>query len=190
MDYLAQYEATNYALRRRSYETIRLKTELEYQKKNVSTKTTAFVLSVIRVLDEMQKLSVELDRITKCREETIHYQKCAESRLETRNQRPANESTRDEAQMGLYNEIVTLRETVETINKKIAQTKSTYNQMESYLLELETEIKYQEQSIKLDDEALDIHQSLIQMTPISQIDKNIELLNMAKELPPERPVVQ
>lgn len=62
--------------------------------------------------------------------------------------------------------------------------------MESYLLELETEIKYQEQSIKLDDEALDIHQSLIQMTPISQIDKNIELLNMAKELPPERPVVQ
>lgn len=36
MDYLTQYEATNYALRRRLYETIRLKTELEYQKKNVS----------------------------------------------------------------------------------------------------------------------------------------------------------
>lgn len=52
MDYLAQYEATNYALRRRSYETIRLKTELEYQKKNVSTKTTAFVLSVIRIINK------------------------------------------------------------------------------------------------------------------------------------------
>lgn len=36
MDYLAQYEATNYQLRRRSYETNRLKLELEFQRKNVS----------------------------------------------------------------------------------------------------------------------------------------------------------
>lgn len=61
--------------------------------------------------------------------------------------------------------------------------------MESYILELETEIKYQEQSIKLDDQALSIHESILQMIPISQIDKTIELFNMSKELPPEQPVV-
>lgn len=62
--------------------------------------------------------------------------------------------------------------------------------MESYVLELDAEIKYQEQSIRLDEKALTIHESLIQMIPISQVDRNIELMNMDKELPPERPVVQ
>ncbi|EEB17516.1 Tektin-2, putative [Pediculus humanus corporis] len=175
MDYLAQYEATNYALRKRSYETLRLKTELEYQKKNI--------------LDEMEKLSKELERLKMCKEETINYLKCAESRLESRNQRPANEATRDDAQIGLHEEVVKLRQTIEDLDAKIAKIKSTYNQMESYILELETEIKYQEQSIKLDDQALSIHESILQMIPISQIDKTIELFNMSKELPPEQPVV-
>lgn len=62
--------------------------------------------------------------------------------------------------------------------------------MESYLLELETEIKYKEQSIKLDNDALELHKTLIINIPISQVDRNIELLNMSRDLPPERPVVQ
>lgn len=71
----------------------------------------------------MAKLTRELDEITKCKEETINYLKCAESRLETRNQRPAHESTRDEAQIGLFDEVIKLRQTVEEINDKIIQTK-------------------------------------------------------------------
>lgn len=35
MDYQSQYEATNFQLRKRIYETLRLKTELEWQRKNV-----------------------------------------------------------------------------------------------------------------------------------------------------------
>lgn len=62
--------------------------------------------------------------------------------------------------------------------------------MESYLLELETEIKYKEQSIKLDEESLQVHKTLIVPVPVSQIDKTIELLNMDKCLPPEGPVLQ
>lgn len=71
----------------------------------------------------MGKLNKELDLITKCKDETIQYLKCAESRLETRNQRPAKESTRDEVQMGLVDEILLLRQNVEEIDRKIAASK-------------------------------------------------------------------
>ena len=137
MDYLAQYEATNYALRRRSYETLRLKTELEYQKKNVCHDKILYLSSLLlsyflfteqyffffQILDEMEKLSKELERLKMCKEETINYLKCAESRLESRNQRPANEATRDDAQIGLHEEVVKLRQTIEDLDAKIAKIK-------------------------------------------------------------------
>lgn len=62
--------------------------------------------------------------------------------------------------------------------------------MEAYLMEFENEILYKEQSIKLDNEALELHKTLIKNVPISQVDRNIQLLNLAKEIPPERPVIE
>ncbi|KAL0270496.1 UNVERIFIED_CONTAM: hypothetical protein PYX00_007893 [Menopon gallinae] len=175
-DYLAQYEATNYQLRKTIYETNRLKLDLEFQRSNI--------------LDEMEKLNREIDSIMKCREETVQYLKCAESRLEMRNQRPTAEKTKDAPHMGLFEEVMQLQDTLRDLNSRIADSKTTFNQMESYLLELETEIKYKEQSIKIDEEALEAHKTLIVPVPVSQVDKTIELLNMEKSLPPEGPVLQ
>lgn len=71
----------------------------------------------------MAKLTKELDYLTKCREDKINCLKCAETRLETRNLRPAAEQARDEPQIGLFEEVVQLRNTIEVLSKKIDDTK-------------------------------------------------------------------
>lgn len=77
----------------------------------------------MQILSEMEKLNKEIDRLIRCKEETIQYLKCAESRLETRNQRPALEQARDEPQQGLYEEIMQLRQSVDDLTKRISDSK-------------------------------------------------------------------
>ena len=52
MDYQSQYEATNFQLRKRIYETLRLKTELEWQKKNVRD----FLSTISAIFDPLPPL--------------------------------------------------------------------------------------------------------------------------------------
>lgn len=93
----------------------------------ITTTTHTYIMNdkhlLFQILEEMEKLNQELDSMSKCKEETVQYLKCAESRLEMRNQRPTAEKTNDPPQMGLFEEVLKLKETLQQLDSRIADSK-------------------------------------------------------------------
>ncbi|PSN41225.1 Tektin-2 [Blattella germanica] len=172
-DLRAQYDATDYGLRRRIYETQREKNELKWQRK--------------MMVDEMEKMLKEVESLEKALLEKTNSVKLAETRLENRMFRTGPELVQDEAQYGLADEVLQLRQTRKDLIKKIEDAKTSYNALEAHLIRLDQDIENKEHALMTDLRCLDMRDELKKGDrgpPASQTDRNIQLTKMEDEIPP------
>lgn len=104
-----------------------------------------------------------------------------------RSYRPGFELTRDEAEQGLKDEVLQLRQTRNDLQDKINCAKATYNALEDQQVVIDRELDNKNQSLMTDIRCLDLRARLRQgkfAGPGSQTDRNIELTRMEKEIPP------
>lgn len=109
IDTEAQQDATDYALRKRIYQTQKARNEMEWQKRKMQK--------------EMESLMNELTRLEEALRDKVDAVKCAETRLENRTYRPGYELCRDEPEFGLNDEVLQLRKTKSQLMTKIDCTK-------------------------------------------------------------------
>ncbi|XP_035731900.1 tektin-B1-like [Vespa mandarinia] len=173
-DIKAQQDVTDFALRKRIYQTQKARNELEWQK--------------LKMHKEMENLQKEIVRLE---DEFLHKTdaiKCAETRLENRSYRPGFESCEDEAQTGLRNEVLQLRKTENELAKAIENAKATYNGLESLLLRVDKNLEDKQHSLSTDIMCLDMRSTLKtgDRTKLpNETDRNIVLTRMEKEIPLE-----
>nr|CAD7593296.1 unnamed protein product [Timema genevievae] len=173
-DLKAQHNATDYAFRRRIYETQRARNELEWQRK--------------KLLDEMSKLMKETEDLQKALDNKTDALKLAETRLENRMFRPGPELVEDEGQISLKDEVLHLRQTRQDLADKIASAKGTYNTLENLLVCLDADLANKEHALMTDLRCVDVRKKLkggaAQASPATQTDRNIQLTRMEEEIPP------
>ena len=108
-DIKAQQDVTDFSLRKRIYQTQKARNELEWQK--------------LKIQKEMEILQKEIVRLEDALLHKTDSIKCAQTRLENRTYRPGFELCRDEADHGLRNEALHLRETEQTLKKTLENSK-------------------------------------------------------------------
>ncbi|KAK9502819.1 hypothetical protein O3M35_011521 [Rhynocoris fuscipes] len=173
-DLKAQNDATNFAIRKRIYETQRIKNELDWQR-----------LNIVR---DMERLVKEIDALEKALFYKTNSLKLVESRIESRLQRPGVENCRDEPMIGLEKELFELKETRMSLQRKLDLTKSTYNAMETQLVIIDRELHNKNHALSTDLRCLDLRNRLVtgdRAPPNTETDRNIQLTLMTKEIPPE-----
>lgn len=104
-DIEAQQDATDFALRKRIYQTQKAKNDMGWETKKTE--------------QEMELLLKEIRRLEDALRHKTDAVKCAETRLENRTYRPGYELCRDEAEFGLRDEVLQLRQTKEELITKI-----------------------------------------------------------------------
>ncbi|XP_073968914.1 tektin-B1 [Rhodnius prolixus] len=173
-DLKAQNEATNFAIRKRIYETQRIKNELDWQRLNMT--------------QDMERLAKEIDSLEKALFYKVNSIKLAESRLEARLYRPSSENCRDQPTIGLEKEVLDLRETKACLQNKIDLAKATYNGLERQLVIIDRELLNKNHALSTDLRCLDLRNRLVtgnRAPPNTETDRNIQLTQMQKEIPPE-----
>ncbi|ERL83336.1 hypothetical protein D910_00671 [Dendroctonus ponderosae] len=101
--------------------------------------------------------------------------------------RPGFELARDEAEQGLKDEVLQLRQTRQDLLDKINCAKTTYNALEDQQVLIDRELDNKNQSLMTDIRCLDLRARLKQgkfADPESQTDRNIQLTRMENEIPP------
>ncbi|XP_014277163.1 tektin-B1 [Halyomorpha halys] len=174
MDLEAQNDATNFALRKRIYETQRIKNELDWQRLNM--------------VQDMEKLHKEIDAVEKAHLNKTNALKLAESRLENRLHKGGAECCRDEAAFGLENEVTQLRATRANLKNMMNRVKATFNALEEQLVVIDRELHNKNHALNTDLRCLDLRARLKtgdRAGPNTQMDRNIELTKMKDEIPPE-----
>ncbi|KAG7309648.1 hypothetical protein JYU34_004134 [Plutella xylostella] len=164
----AQTDATNYMMRRRVYDTQRARNELQWQK--------------LKMEENMEKLSNDLKIMNEQFSDKVNALKVAETRLETRGYRPGIELASDEADLGLKEEVRTLRETIRQLQEKLDCAKATYNALEDATIKISIDLADKEQSLETDTRALQMRAALEPRRP-QGTDKNLVLASMASEVP-------
>ncbi|CAB3235932.1 unnamed protein product [Arctia plantaginis] len=164
----AQTDVTNYMLRRRIYETQRARNELQWQK--------------MKMAENMDKLATELKTMGEQFADKINSLKVAETRLETRGYRPGNELAADEADIGLKEEVRSLRETIRQLQEKLDCAKATYNALEATSIKIEIDLNDKNQSLETDTCALEMREAL-EPKKADGTDKNLILANISNEVP-------
>lgn len=94
---------------------------------------------------------------------------------------------RDEAEQGLKDEVLQLRQTRKDLLDKINCAKTTYNALEDQQVIIDRELDNKNQSLMTDIRCLDLRARLKQgkfADPESQTDRNIQLTQMEHEIPP------
>lgn len=173
-DIKAQQDVTDFSLRKRIYQTQKARNELEWQK-----------LKVNREMETLQKEILRLEDALLHKTDAI---KCAETRLENRTYRPGFELCRDEAELGLKDEVLQLRQTQKDLIKVIENSKAAYNNLESLLVRIDKNLDDKQHSLATDVMCLDLRATLKtgDRTRLrNETDRNIVLTRMEKEIPPE-----
>ncbi|XP_076622261.1 tektin-2 isoform X1 [Colletes latitarsis] len=173
-DIKAQQDVTDFSLRKRIYQTQKARNELQWQK-----------LKIQKEMEIMQKEIVRLEDALLHKTDAI---KCAETRLENRTYRPGFELCRDEADLGLKDEVLQLQHTEKDLKKVIENSKEAYNNLESLLLQIERNLDDKQHSLATDVMCLDMRATLKigDRTRLpNETDRNIVLTRMEKEIPIE-----
>ncbi|XP_015589193.1 tektin-2 [Cephus cinctus] len=173
-DIKAQQDVTDFALRKRIYQTQKARNELEWQK--------------MKMQREMDILLKELARLDDALQSKTDAVKCAETRLENRTYRPGFELCRDEVDLGLKDEVLQLRQTKEDLIAKINSAKATYNGLEFLLIRIDKNLQDKQHSLMTDVMCLDLRARLKtgdRSRLANETDRNIVLTKMEQEVPPE-----
>ncbi|KAL1502329.1 hypothetical protein ABEB36_007485 [Hypothenemus hampei] len=171
-DMLAQRDRVDFVLRKRIYQTQKARNEVEWQQ--------------LKMREEMKKVEKEIRTLEGALEAKTDALKLAETRLENRSYRPGFELARDEAEQGLKDEVVQLRQTKKDLQDKINCAKTTYNALEDQQVIIDREVGNKNQSLMTDIRCLDLRVRLRQgkySGPESDTDRNIQLTQMEKEIP-------
>ncbi|XP_076672239.1 tektin-B1 isoform X2 [Andrena cerasifolii] len=173
-DIIAQQDVTDFSLRKRIYQTQKARNELEWQKRKIQ-----------KEMEISQKEIVRLENALLHKTDAI---KCAETRLENRTYRPGIELCLDEADSGLKNEVLQLRQTEQDLIKVIENSKEAYNNLESLLMRIDGNLDDKQHSLATDVMCLDMRATLKtgDRTRLpNETDRNIVLTRMEKEIPLE-----
>lgn len=98
--------------------------------------------------------------------------------------RPGVELVRDEAELGLKDEVLQLKQTRKDLQYKIDCTKSTYNMLEAQQVIIDRDLQCKCQSLATDIRCLDLRARLKTEEFKSDTDRNIKLTHMEDEIPP------
>ncbi|XP_050308622.1 tektin-2 [Anthonomus grandis grandis] len=172
-DMLAQRDRVDFILRKRIYQTQKARNEIEWQQ--------------LKMREEMEKVAKEIRTLEDALQAKTDALKLAETRLENRSYRPGFELARDEAEQGLKDEVLQLRQTRKDLLDKINCAKATYNALEDQQVMIDRELENKNQSLMTDIRCLDLRARLREgkfAGPETQTDRNIELTQMSKEIPP------
>lgn len=172
-DMVAQRDRVDFILRKRIYQTQKARNEIEWQQ--------------LKMRDEMEKVVKEIRTLEDALQGKTDALKLAETRLENRSYRPGFELTRDEAEHGLKDEVLQLRQTRTDLLDKINCAKTTYNALEDQQVVINLELSNKDQSLMTDIRCLDLRARLREgkfAGPESVTDRNIQLTRMEKEIPP------
>ncbi|CAG5120129.1 unnamed protein product [Candidula unifasciata] len=142
----AQKQATEYAFRKRMHICKRAKDELEYQKATIIKEVTEHQ-SELRGLEES---------IRKRNRSTMK----AETRMENRTYRPNKEMCFDAAHYGLVDEVKQLRATTVSLEEKLQQAHNALDALARNMDRLNDQISLKNQTLRLDQQCLDIRQKL------------------------------
>lgn len=172
-DMIAQRDRVDFILRKRIYQTQKARNEIEWQQ--------------LKMREEMEKVEKEIRTLGDALQAKTDALKLAETRLENRSYRPGFELARDEAEQGLKDEVLQLRQTRKDLQDKINCAKATYNALEDQQVIIDRELNNKNQSLMTDIRCLDLRARLKEgkfAGPKSQTDRNIQLTRMEKEIPP------
>ncbi|XP_029342219.1 tektin-B1-like [Acyrthosiphon pisum] len=139
-DLLAQNDKVNYGLRRRIYDTERIKNELEWQKWNMLTDKDKF-------LKEIEKLENALYR-------KLNPKMLVETRCEERLYRAGVEMCLDKTTTGLHKEQFELDNTIKMLNDKLNKTKALHNILIEQINVLDEELKNKTHALDVDQKCL------------------------------------
>ncbi|XP_003705658.1 tektin-2 isoform X2 [Megachile rotundata] len=173
-DIKAQQDMTDFSLRKRIYQTQKARNELEWQR--------------LKIQKEIEILQKEITRLEDAQLYKIDSIKCVETRLENRTYRPGFELCSDEAELGLRDEVLHLRETEQKLTKTLEDSKAAYNNLESLLTQLDSNLDDKQHSLATDVMCLDMRATLKtgDRTRLpNETDRNIVLTRMEKEIPLE-----
>ncbi|XP_006613158.1 tektin-2 isoform X2 [Apis dorsata] len=173
-DIKAQQDATDFSLRKRIYQTQKARNELEWQK--------------LKIQKEMEILQKEIVRQEDALLHKIDSIKCAQTRLENRTYRSGFELCRDEAELGLKDEVLNLTQTEKDLTKVLENSKGAYNNLEGLLLQVDRNLDDKQHSLATDVMCLDMRATLKtgDRTRLpNETDRNIVLTHMEKEIPLE-----
>ncbi|XP_014244697.1 tektin-2 [Cimex lectularius] len=173
-DLKAQNDSTNFSIRKRIFETQRIKNELDWQRLNM--------------VKDMEKLHKEVVLLEDALANKANALKLAETRLERRLFRPSQECCRDDAAIGLENEVHTLKETNAALEAMLNQAKATFNALEDQLVIIDRELHNKNHALQTDLRCLDLRNRLVtgdRAPPNTQTDRNIILTRMQDEIPLE-----
>ncbi|XP_058799938.1 tektin-2-like isoform X2 [Phymastichus coffea] len=169
-----QQDATDYALRRRSFASRKARNELEWQN-----------LKLIKEMEYLRKQLEELESALRAKTDDV---KCVQTRLENRTYRPGFELCQDDPELGLKDELLTLQNTKEELAKKIDNTQSNYFDLEKLLDRVNNDLNNKKHSLTTDVMCLDMRTTLINRDGSrvwNETDRNIILRGLIKELPLE-----
>ncbi|BFZ00180.1 hypothetical protein BsWGS_03219 [Bradybaena similaris] len=164
-DLEAQKQATEYAYRKRIHEYQRAKDELEWQKKNTQ--------------DEIAELENDIRGIEEAIRNKIRPTKKAETRLENRTYRPNVELCRDAPQYGLVDEVKQLYASKQALDEKLKQAQHALDGLYKNLHRLNDDIALKTQSLRLDNQCMDIRQKLTAPAK-TQIENNLTLTGIER----------
>ncbi|XP_066153766.1 tektin-2 [Euwallacea fornicatus] len=168
-DMLAQHDRVDFILRKRIYQTQKAQTEIAWQQ--------------LKMREEMEKVEKEVRTLEESLQTKIEALKLAETRLENRSYRPGYELVRDEAEEGLKDEVMQLRQTRKDLQDKISCAKATFNALEDQQAITDRELENKNQSLTSDIRCFDLRALLRQgkfAGSASQTDRNIQLTRMEK----------
>ncbi|XP_044766748.1 tektin-2 [Coccinella septempunctata] len=172
-DMRAQRDTVDFTLRKRIYETQKARNELEWQQK--------------KMREEMERVQAEIINLENSIQDKEDAMKLAETRLENRSYRPGFELARDEAENGLKDEVMQLKQTLADIFNKLNCAKATYNALEDQQLIIDKDLANKSQSLMTDVRCLDMRIRLRTgefAGPATDTDRNIVLTRMENEIPP------
>ncbi|XP_022901941.1 tektin-2 [Onthophagus taurus] len=172
-DIRAQRDYVDFILRKRIYEIQRARNELEWQQ--------------LKMREEMEKVGKEIQSLEEALNNKDDARKLAETRLENRTYRPGFELARDEAEIGLKDEVTQLTQTQQDIANKLNCAKATYNALEDQQVLIDEDLENKCQALMTDIRCLDLRsrlKSFDESTGSTETDRNIQLTKMEKEIPP------
>ncbi|KAF9791700.1 hypothetical protein SFRURICE_020099 [Spodoptera frugiperda] len=132
--------------------------------------------------ENMDKLATELKVMGEQFADKVNALKVAETRLETRGYRPGIELAADEADIGLKDEVRSLRETIRQLQEKLDCAKATYNALEAASIKIGIDLNDKNQSLETDTRALEMRAAL-EPKRATGLSKNLILASMADEVP-------
>ncbi|KAL1458308.1 hypothetical protein WDU94_008469 [Cyamophila willieti] len=170
----AQNERTNYTMRKRIYETMKIRNELEWQK-------SVLISDKEKILGEVRQLEINL-------EDLARKLKLAETRSEARLYRPGLELVRDDPYEGLCEEIGRLRNLTRNMKDKLTAARSAVNFLDDQLTIIELELQTKNHVLDIEQRCLGLRDRLVKgarCPPSSETDRNVILTNLAHQIPPE-----